>query len=295
MVGPVSQIPSNMIDNPPAMRHAFTRHTLALVVVSLVWTSAAHAADSLSGTWSSGDRSSDLTFVFRVQGEAFLGIVCGQCDDPASIFRIAEGRVLDAERISFFIVRDDGGPLFAKIGPYREHVSGTLSGTQLTLQVRREGGSEPPTRMVLNRVVGKRDPASAGTPTGPAFPAASAIDGRWVSVGRVAQQNLTLKVRGNRVSGVICGPCDDPNGVFLVEDGTLEGNAISFYIHHFDAPGLRRNFMMGTITENVIKFKWVREGRENEPGGEMTFIGPIRGPVAAAQARPGTSPKTPSR
>jgi hypothetical protein len=30
------------------------------------------------------------------------------------------------------------------------------------------------------------------------------------------------------------------------------------------------------ITGNVMKFKWVREGYENEPGGEMTLIGPIR-------------------
>jgi hypothetical protein len=25
-----------------------------------------------------------------------------------------------------------------------------------------------------------------------------------------------------------------------------------------------------------MKFRWVREGAESEPGGEMTFIGPIR-------------------
>jgi hypothetical protein len=25
-----------------------------------------------------------------------------------------------------------------------------------------------------------------------------------------------------------------------------------------------------------MKFKWVREGAENEPGGEMVLIGPIR-------------------
>ena len=56
----------------------------------------------------------------------------------------------------------------------------------------------------------------------------------------------------------------------------LDGSNISFYIHHIDtwdasiqATGSGRNFMKGTITGNVMKFKWVREGRENEPGGEM--------------------------
>jgi hypothetical protein len=74
------------------------------------------------------------------------------------------------------------------------------------------------------------------------------------------------------VWGIICGPCDKPGGVFLIEDGALDGDAISFFIHHTD----RRNFMKGIVTGNVMKFKWVREGRETEPGGEMTLIGPIR-------------------
>jgi hypothetical protein len=248
-----------------AMSTAFVRRALTLAMLWMVSASAAHAADELSGTWSSGNRPTDLTFVLRAQGDTFLGIVCAQCDDPSSVSRIAEGRILDAGRLAFVIVRDNGG---------RDQVTGTLSGNQLTLQTRREGGNEPPARMVLNRVLGKRETAAPSGPT--ASPSASIFDGRWVSVGRVAQQNLTLKVHGNKVSGLICGPCDDPNGVFLVEDGTVDGNAISFYIHHFDPPGLRRNFMKGTITGNVIKFNWVREGRETEPGGEMTFIGPIR-------------------
>ena len=104
-------------------------------------------------------------------------------------------------------------------------------------------------------------------------PRTPALDGRWVAQGRTAQQNVTLKLRdGNTVWGVICGPCDKPEGVFLLDDGTLEGDAISFFIHHTD----RRNHMKGVITGNVMKFTWVREGHESEPGGQMTLIGPIR-------------------
>jgi hypothetical protein len=79
--------------------------------------------------------------------------------------------------------------------------------------------------------------------------------------------------------------------VALIEDGVLDGANISFFIHHIDTPyaavqanGPGRNFMKGTITGNVMKFKWVREGRENEPGGEMVFTGPIRNSTAAAAA-----------
>jgi hypothetical protein len=235
------------------------------------------ASDGISGTWSAGAGPADPTFVFRVQGNAFIGIVCGPCDDPSTVFRVADGRVVDAQHVTFAVVYDDGGPLFKQVGPYRDQVTATLSGTQLTLQTRREGGTEPPKSLVVNRVLGKRAAVAAAQlkPSG--------IDGRWVAVGRVSQQNVTLKVRGNRISGVICGPCDDPDGVFLIEDGTLDGNNISFYIHHIDTPyasvqanGPGRNFMKGTITGNVMKFKWVREGKENEPGGEMVLTGPIR-------------------
>ena len=240
------------------------------------------ASDGISGTWSSGAAAGDQTFVFRVQGNAFIGIVCGPCDDQATVFRIADGRVVDPQHVTFSVVHDDGGPLFKQVGPYVDRVTATLAGTQMTLQTRREGASYGPSTTVLNRVLGKRDAVAGAASVAPP-PKPSAVDGRWVAVGRVSQQNVTLKVRGNKISGVICGPCDDPDGVFLIEDGTLDGNNISFYIHHIDTPyasvqanGPGRNFMKGTITGNVMKFKWVREGRENEPGGEMVLTGPIR-------------------
>jgi hypothetical protein len=258
----------------------FTRCVAASVFVCAIATPAVHAADGLGGTWSSGTGSGEQTFVFRVQGDTFIGIVCGPCDDPATVFQIADGRIVDGTRVSFSIVRDTAAPPSTTRAASRDRVSGTLSGTRLALQVTRDGATGG-TSLALNRVLGKR-PEAAATATG-AGPAPSAIDGRWVAVGRRAPQQLTLKVRGSRVFGVICGPCDDPDGVFLVEDGKLDGNAISFYIHHIDTPvasvqanGPGRNFMKGTIAGNIIRFTWVREGRENEPGGEMVFTGPIR-------------------
>src|SRR4029453_15387944 len=101
--------------------------------------------------------------------------------------------------------------------------------------------------------------------------APSSIEGRWVFPGRVAQQNATLKVRGQKVWGVICGPCT-PEGVALIDDGTFDGTTMRFYINHIDTPpspqqkGVRRNVMTGTLTGNVIKFKGVREGSESERG-----------------------------
>jgi hypothetical protein len=201
------------------------------------------AADGVSGTWMSGAGPAAKVYVFKMQGERFVGTVCGPCDDPSTVFRVASG---DAGHISFSIV-GDGKPL--------------------------------PASLTLKRVVG--DGTLVASVSAEAAPPTPRLDGRWIAAGRVAQQNFTLKLRdGNKVWGVICGPCN-PDGVFMIEDGLIDGDAISFFIHHIDTPvgaaqNPRRNLMRGVITGNVMKFKWVREGRESEPGGEMTLIGPIR-------------------
>jgi len=196
------------------------------------------AADGVIGTWMSGAGPSAKTYVFKTTGNTFIGTVCGPCDDPSTVFRVADGIVTDASHVSFSIVG---------------------------------GGGTGPSTIALTRVDGEG--SLVATVKSAAATKTPRLDGRWVAAGRVAPQNVTLKLRdGNKVWGVICGPCDKPAGVFLIEDGVLDGDAISFFIHHTD----RRNFMKGVITGNVMKFKWVREGRENEPGGEMTLIGPLR-------------------
>jgi hypothetical protein len=198
----------------------------------------AMAADGAISTWVSGAGPSAKTYVLKTRGTTFTGVVCGPCDDPSTVFRITDGTATDDTHASFSIVG---------------------------------GGGTAPSKITLTRVDG--DGSLEATVKSVAAPRPSRLEGRWVAAGRIAQQNATLKLRdGDRVWGVICGPCDKPAGVFLVEDGALDGDAISFFIHHTD----RRNFMKGVITGNVMKFKWVREGRENEPGGEMTFIGPVR-------------------
>jgi hypothetical protein len=243
------------------------------------------AADGLSGTWTStGTRAQ--TYVFKAKGDRFTGVVCGPCDDPAAVFRIEDGKILDADRMTFSINYDVGGPQFKKYGPYRDEVTATRAGGQWAIRARRSGGTENPTTDVLKRVVenytGLNLPRDVTNPSARAGePTPSPIEGRWIAAGRVTQQNFILKIRDNKIWGLICGPCN-PDGVFLIDDGALDGNALTFYINHIDTPasaqrtGLSRNLMRGMLTGNVMKFTWVREGAENEPGGEMVLIGPIR-------------------
>lgn len=240
------------------------------------------AADRISGAWTSGAQ----TFIFKAQpDDRFTGLVCGPCDDPAAVFRIEDGRVLDDQRATFVINYDIAGPSFKKNGPYRAQIAATRSGDTWTLQSQTGARSEPAATMVLERVVSGYEGLS--TPRAPmTSPRAgvkpSALEGKWVAAGRTGnQQNFILKVRDNTVWGLICGPCK-PEGVFLIDDGSVDGNQVTFYINHLDTPpsarksGLARNHMRGTLVGNVMKFTWVREGAEDQPGGEMTLIGPIR-------------------
>lgn len=237
------------------------------------------AADRISGAWMTetpGTGQHTQTFVFKVRGDSLVGVVCGPCDDPAAVFPIEDGSVADGENLAFSVSDARG----------RSHVTGTMvSRNRFSLRMQREGGAEAPSTTTLKRVVEdfELSPASipAPAPSGRSSESSpSPFEGKWVARGRVNQQNLILKVTGDKVSGLICGPCD-PDGVFLVDDGRVDGNAIIFYINHMDTPvsadrqGVQRNVMRGTLTGNVIDFHWVREATPDEPGGEMTFIGPI--------------------
>jgi hypothetical protein len=210
---------------------ALTTILAALAIVPLA------AVDATISNWTSGSGADAQTYVFRTRGATLTGVVCGPCDDPSTVFRIADGVRIDDTHATFSII----------------------------------GVARAPAAVTLMHVDGPG--VIAATVKYVAAPKTGRLDGRWVAAGRTAQQNVTLKLRDNdTVWGVICGPCDKPGGVFLLEDGTLAGDNISFFIHHTD----RRNFMKGVISGNVMKFDWVREGHESEPGGQMTLIGPIR-------------------
>ena len=138
-------------------------------------------------------------------------------------------------------------------------------------------------------------------PASSARPPAAPVEGHWVSVGRLAQQNWILKVQGSDVWGLVCGPCTP--AVVTMIDGRIDGDTILFYINHIDTPpsptrkGIQRNVMTGTITGgdngNVMKFKWVerrlrRHGRDHDdrPGsGSRHLVHALPCPLRGAATR----------
>jgi hypothetical protein len=260
----------------------------AACILSLA--SSVQAADLLSVTWTAGDGPVGRIYIFKVTGDRFTGIVCGRCDDPADVFRIEDGRILGDDRATFFVRYDVGGPAFARYGPYREHVEASIARNVLKLSARPESDAGvAPTSASLKRVVENFEFSPRPLPASPTSsqgtpPAAASVEGRWVSVGRRAQQNWILKVRENRVWGLVCGPCT-PAVVAMIDEGRIDGDTITFYINHIDTPpdtarqGIQRNVMTGKISgspnANIMRFTWVRE-QSPDKGGEIVMIGPIR-------------------
>src|SRR5438093_7672575 len=180
------------------------RYLASALVLGLA--SPALAADRLSGTWTTGG-SAPRTFVFKSSGDRFAGIACGPCDTPATVFRVEEGRMLDGDRLTFFVSHDTDGPRVKVRGRYRDRFVGSFVEGQLSLTVQPEGGKGPASALTLKRVVEGFVPDTSNVPPSsllepdPAGPP-SPIEGRWV-FAFTPQQNLILKVRGQKVWGVI--------------------------------------------------------------------------------------------
>src|SRR5262249_15177532 len=132
-----------VIQGEPAMKKLL----LAAGVCVISWTPA-DAADRLSGTWTTGG-TAPQTFVFKAGGAAFGGVVCGPCDDPASVFRVENGRFVDADHLTFSVAYDRGAA--RDRGP--QLMTGTLSGNQLTLETRADGRQASRVTTHLKRVV----------------------------------------------------------------------------------------------------------------------------------------------
>jgi hypothetical protein len=160
------------------------------------------AADQLSGTWITGD-SPVQVFIFKASGDRFADIACGPCDRAASVFRVEDGR-MDGERLSFVVSYGAGGPRFKELESYRDRVTGSIVNRRLSLTAQPEGRAAPASILSLKRVVEGFVPDTNNVPpssllTADPVTAPLPIEGRWVSPGRSAQQNLILKVRGQTV------------------------------------------------------------------------------------------------
>lgn len=118
----------------------------AAILIALLWTSAASAA-GVTGKWTGqmagpdGNGGFEISFTFKQDGAKLTGTVQGPQGDPVEI---ADGKV-DGDKISFVVKIEANG------GMKITH-DGTISGDEIKLNSKVEGGDFPAASMTLKRV-----------------------------------------------------------------------------------------------------------------------------------------------
>jgi hypothetical protein len=97
--------------------------------------------EAMAGTWISGTGPRAQIAMLKVLDGRLVGLICGPCDAPWVMAPIEDGTV-EADRVTFYTVHEDGGGLFEKIGPYRNQLIGILSKHQLRINAHVDGRPE---------------------------------------------------------------------------------------------------------------------------------------------------------
>jgi hypothetical protein len=265
---------------------------VALVAVLSALPSAAQSSspqdiNSLRGGWFA-DVNGERHIVHLVaNGAALSGIYCTDCTQPRTLGVIDDFKVTD-DGLRFTLYQGD-------LGKQRTPVFGQLRNQQLTL---RKGGANTAIWLTMHRArtIAKPPPAPRNGTTTPRPPAAAyvspasaetlntaAVAGLWLAGAGPNKQYFSFKQFRGGLRGLVCGSCDDPNNMAVLDGVRIEGTTLHFDIVHednglaFAEHGPHRNVSRAQLSRNEMHL-WVIPSFE--PASftpiEMTLLGPIR-------------------
>jgi hypothetical protein len=258
--------------------------------------SAAAAMVDLRGGWVADVEGTRHIFVLKVQDTAVSGIYCAvDCSDPSQL-AFVDG-TLTPEGLRFQIVRTERG--------VQSHtdVSGRIGDERLLLTLTPRGRMKNPKQLILQRdprkpalvtiaeVYSRRGITSGPllisesttpyVPPGPNEPLThSALEGLWVwSIGP-AKQHFIFRQVGERLLGVVCGPCDNPYSFGPLDNIVVRGDTLTFDINHEDWGlgiefGPFANHATATLSRHELHLRTVHQMGPRAIEGSLTLIGPI--------------------
>jgi hypothetical protein len=229
-------------------------------------------ANSVRGGWEGRLDDHPQIYNFEIEGARVTGIACGDCAD-ATTLAFVEG-ALEPDQIRFTVrhLHDDGSTawqdqLTARIAGQQLLVSGRLGGPHgraVRLSLRKDARGPAPFAGVAVAAVlpqpgaparnvaaygtgGQLPPAGFKAPRG-AFGQAVTYDapGSWEQItperltgvwfagtGRGKQHFIIHRV-GRQLLGMVCGPCDNPYTMAVLDHFEIRGDTVTFRTHHED-------------------------------------------------------------
>jgi hypothetical protein len=274
------------------------QRSTAIVALAAVLSALAGAAENsspqdisiLRGGWFADVNGERHVVHLVANSTAINGIYCTDCTRPASL-----GVIDDAKPTR------DGWRFTLYQGEASKRVTtifGQLRNQQLIL---RKGSADKPIWLALNRAnqlakpaPSRNNPAGNAAPARPPAPAyispgtpeplsTAAIAGLWLAGAGPNKQYFSFKPFRGGLRGLVCGSCDDPNNMAVLDGIRIEGTTLHFDIAHednglaFAEHGPHRNVSRAQIARNEMHL-WVIPSFEPATFTpiEMTLLGPVR-------------------
>ncbi|MGH8207467.1 MAG: hypothetical protein ACRETK_11900 [Steroidobacteraceae bacterium] len=251
--------------------------SLLLLIAALSVPSAwALEANDVRGGWETTVNGTQHIYDFEIRGDRVTGVYCGDCND-ATTLAFVDGR-LGADALHFVVnhVRDDGSTAYqdhvtARIEGDHLAVAGQAGGPgggafhwnmhkdprgpdpffgySVTAVLPQPGA---PARNVAAYGAHGQQPHAMQLPaTGPFGIAPSyqqpgpweqitpaKLVGVWFAGTGPGKQIFTIRKVDDRLLGMVCGPCDNTYAVAALDHFAIQGDTLTFQIHHEDfGPG----------------------------------------------------------
>ncbi len=261
------------------------RYLCLFVVGFLATCSMALAQENFRGGWVAEVDGTLHIYIFKLEGDTFTGTYCSpSCDEIGQVSLIRDGTI-EGDHFSFSLFNNNNNNTWQS-----RPVTGSITSTGLVIQ---RGVSGNGADLALARMLPTPRPAVAAAPAPPPpeyvapGPAETLrlvdVLGKWIAGSGPRAQILIFKEYQGEVLGLVCGPCDNPNNIAPIEDGTISGSRFLYYTVHEDwgGPlsrlGPYRNVMDARVSKNQMRLHGYVEGEDiNGPDQfDMTLIGPI--------------------
>jgi hypothetical protein len=238
-------------------------------------------------------------FILKVTGSAVTGTYCAvDCSDPAQLAFVDRGALLP-DGVRFDIVQA------GRAARSRTAVTGRL--VDETLEITVSGGGPGP--KLPRKVVLRRDPrkpahvtveqvfARRGVTSGPLVIAGSStpyvapgpnetlsverLEGLWVWSEGPARQHFIFRQAGNRMLGMVCGPCDNPWTFGPLDNIVIRDRTLTFDIVHEDWGvgiefGPYANHATATLSRHELHLRTIQQPGGRVIQGDLVLTGPLR-------------------